>query len=169
MLPPPFHLYPFALSLLDDRLHTQCALVEAPTFIVELQTQCSELDRSLDELTWQLRVGLTAQVSFFNKIHSLFGNIIEKLFALSSIVLVIRIVKVLPMSPWIESQMFEMVIIVDQLRWMDDLPLTHCSSGGLDRQVFVCLFVTIVAVTRSLIMATWITSSTLEEQCSSKQ
>jgi len=85
-LPPPSHLSPSALSFLDHRLHTQLALAEAPTFVAELQTQCSELDRSLDELTRLLGAGLAAYASFSGEIHGLFGDVTERLIALSSTV-----------------------------------------------------------------------------------
>jgi len=51
------------------------------------------LDRSLDELAQQLRASLAAYASFFGEIHDLFGDVTERLIALSSTVLVIRIFK----------------------------------------------------------------------------
>ncbi|KAG4921810.1 hypothetical protein JHK82_050754 [Glycine max] len=85
-LPPSSHISPSALSFLDHRLHTQLAVAEAPTFAAELQTQCSELDRSLDELTRRLGAGLSAYASFSGEIHGLFGAVTDRLVALSSTV-----------------------------------------------------------------------------------
>ncbi|RDY05642.1 RINT1-like protein MAG2 [Mucuna pruriens] len=85
-LPPSSHLSPSALSFLDHRFHAQRALAEAPTFVAELQTQCSELDRSLDELTRRLGAGLAAYASFSGEIHGLFGDVTDRLIALSSTV-----------------------------------------------------------------------------------
>ncbi|TKY44467.1 RINT protein MAG2 [Spatholobus suberectus] len=85
-LPPPSHLSPSALCVLDHRFHTQRALAEAPTFVAELQTQCSELDRSLDELTRRLGAGLVVYASFSGEIHGLFGDVTDRLIALSSTV-----------------------------------------------------------------------------------
>ncbi|QCE11632.1 RINT-1/TIP-20 protein [Vigna unguiculata] len=85
-LPPPSHLSPAALSFLDHRFHTQCALADAPNFVSELQTQCAELDRALDELTRRLGEGLAAYASFSGEIHGVFGHVTDRLTALSSTV-----------------------------------------------------------------------------------
>ncbi|KAK7293007.1 hypothetical protein RJT34_15867 [Clitoria ternatea] len=83
-LPPPSNLSPSALSFLDHRFHTQRSLADAPNFASELQTQCSELDRSLTELAQRLGAGLAAYASFSGDIHGLFGDVSDKLTALSS-------------------------------------------------------------------------------------
>ncbi|XP_061354929.1 RINT1-like protein MAG2 [Gastrolobium bilobum] len=83
-LPPPTHLSPSALSFLDHKFHTKLALAEAPSFVSELQIQCSELDRALSELTRRLGAGLAAYASFSGEIHGLFGDVTARLNALSS-------------------------------------------------------------------------------------
>ncbi|KAL9276830.1 hypothetical protein ACSQ67_025620 [Phaseolus vulgaris] len=85
-LPPSSHLSPAALSFLDHRFRTECALADAPSFVSELQTQCAELDRALDELTRRLGAGLAAYASFSGEIHGLFGHVTDRLTALSSTV-----------------------------------------------------------------------------------
>jgi len=85
-LPPLSHLSPAALSFLNHRVHTQCALADAPNFVSELKTQCAELDRALDELTRRLGAGLAAYASFSGEIHGLFGHVTDRLTALSSTV-----------------------------------------------------------------------------------
>lgn len=85
-LPPPSHLSPSALSFLDQSFHTQRALAQAPNCVSELQTQCSELDRSLHQLTQRLGAGLAAYASFSGEIHGLFGHVADRLTALSSTV-----------------------------------------------------------------------------------
>ncbi|MED6221699.1 hypothetical protein PIB30_057358, partial [Stylosanthes scabra] len=77
-LPPPSHLSPSALSFLDRKFHTKDALAEASTLVAELQTQCSELDRSLNESTRRLGAGLLAYASFS-------GDVNDRLSALASI------------------------------------------------------------------------------------
>ncbi|MED6158353.1 hypothetical protein PIB30_031983 [Stylosanthes scabra] len=76
-LPPPSHLSPSALSFLDRKFHTKDALAEASTLVAELQTQCSELDRSLNESTGRLGAGLLAYASFS-------GDVNDRLSALAS-------------------------------------------------------------------------------------
>ncbi|XP_004515612.1 RINT1-like protein MAG2 isoform X1 [Cicer arietinum] len=83
-LPPPSHLSHSALSFLDHKFHTATVLAESPNFVAELQTQCSELDRALDELTRRLGAGLSAYASFSGEIHSLFDGVNAKLNDLSS-------------------------------------------------------------------------------------
>ncbi|RYR23639.1 hypothetical protein Ahy_B03g068832 isoform C [Arachis hypogaea] len=76
-LPAPSHLSPSALSFLDGKFHTKDALSEASTLVAELQTQCSELDRSLNESTRRLGAGLSAYTS-------LSGDVNGRLSALAS-------------------------------------------------------------------------------------
>ncbi|CAK8541529.1 unnamed protein product [Lathyrus sativus] len=83
-LPPPSHLSHSALSFLDHKLHTATVLAESPNFVAELQTQCSELDRALAELTRRLGAGLAAYVSFSGEIHSLFDGVKSKLNGISA-------------------------------------------------------------------------------------
>ncbi|RYQ81379.1 RINT1-like protein MAG2 isoform X1 [Arachis hypogaea] len=68
-LPAPSHLSPSALSFLDGKFHTNDALSEASTLVAELQTQCSELDRSLNESTRRLGEGLSAYTSFSDDVN----------------------------------------------------------------------------------------------------
>ncbi|KAL5057838.1 hypothetical protein RYX36_029442 [Vicia faba] len=83
-LPPPSHLSHSALSFLDHNLHTATVLSESPNFVAELQTQCSELDRALAELTRRLGAGLAAYASFSGEIHSLFAGVNSKLNELAA-------------------------------------------------------------------------------------
>ncbi|KAK7329738.1 hypothetical protein VNO77_23915 [Canavalia gladiata] len=83
-LPPPSHLSPSALSVLDHKFHSTHTLAETPNFVAELHTQCTELDRSLSELTRRLGEGLAAYASFSGEIHGLFGDVNDRLNALSS-------------------------------------------------------------------------------------
>ncbi|KAL2336689.1 hypothetical protein Fmac_011135 [Flemingia macrophylla] len=80
-------LSPSALSFLDCRFHTQRTLADAPNCVSELQTQCSELDRSLHELTRRLGASLAAYSSFSADIHGRFAHLTDSLTALSSTVL----------------------------------------------------------------------------------
>ncbi|XP_027350400.1 RINT1-like protein MAG2 isoform X3 [Abrus precatorius] len=82
-LPSPSHLSSSALSFLDQKFHTKHTLADASNFVAELQTQCSELDRSLSELTHRLGAGLAAYASFSGEIHSLFGDVTDRLTAIS--------------------------------------------------------------------------------------
>ncbi|CAL0329855.1 unnamed protein product [Lupinus luteus] len=83
-LPPPSHLSPFALSFLDHKFHTKLTLAEAPSFVAELQTQCSDLDRILSGLNRRRGSGLAGYASFSGKIHSFFGDVDVRLNNLSS-------------------------------------------------------------------------------------
>ncbi|KAK7251980.1 hypothetical protein RIF29_35625 [Crotalaria pallida] len=83
-LPPPSHLSASALSFLDHKFHTNSTLAEAPSIVAELQTQCSELDHVLSDLTRRLGAGLAAYASFSGDIHGLFGDVDARLNALSS-------------------------------------------------------------------------------------
>lgn len=82
-LPPPSHLSHSALTFLDHNFHTATVLTESPNFVAELQTQCSELDRALDDLTRRLGAGLAKYASFSSEIHSLFDGVKFKLSNLS--------------------------------------------------------------------------------------
>ncbi|KAE9592082.1 hypothetical protein Lal_00012918 [Lupinus albus] len=83
-LPPPSHLSPFALSFLDHKFHTKLTLAEAPSFVAELQTQCSDLDRILSGLNQRLGSGLAGYASFSGEIHGFFGDVDFRLNNLSS-------------------------------------------------------------------------------------
>ncbi|OIW01256.1 hypothetical protein TanjilG_10417 [Lupinus angustifolius] len=83
-LPPPSHLSPFALSFLDHKFHTKLTLAEAPSFVAELQTQCSDLDRILSGLNRRLGSGLAGYASFSGEIHGFFGDVDSRLNNLSS-------------------------------------------------------------------------------------
>lgn len=83
-LPPPSQLSHSALSFLDHKFQTERALTESPSFVDELQTQCSELDRTLAELNRRLGEGLAAYASFSGEIHGIFGGVNTRMNALSS-------------------------------------------------------------------------------------
>ncbi|XP_057437009.1 RINT1-like protein MAG2 isoform X2 [Lotus japonicus] len=83
-LPPPSNLSHSARSFLDGKFHTKTTLAGATTFVAELQTQCSELDRALAKLTLRLGTGLAAYASFSGEIHRLFGDVTAGLNAISS-------------------------------------------------------------------------------------
>lgn len=83
-LPLPSHLSHSALTFLDHNFHTATVLTESPNFVAELQTQCSELDRALDDLTRRLGAGLAKYASFSGEIHSLFDGVKFKLNEISA-------------------------------------------------------------------------------------
>lgn len=83
-LPAASDLSPSVLSFLDDKFRTKENLTEASSLVSELQTQCSDLDRTLTDLKWRLGASLVAYASFSERVHGIFSDISAKLLELVS-------------------------------------------------------------------------------------
>ncbi|CAK9155697.1 unnamed protein product [Ilex paraguariensis] len=83
-LPPLSYLSPSAISFLDSKHHAGDDLQQAPSLLLELQTECHNLDQSLLDLNQKLQNSLIAYASHGDRIGVLFGYINAQLINLQS-------------------------------------------------------------------------------------
>ncbi|XP_065877150.1 RINT1-like protein MAG2 [Euphorbia lathyris] len=72
-------------SFLSDRLHTKQDLTTAPTLASQLQSQCSELEQTLDDLNSKLESSLLSYASFSDQTRGLINVAGSKLTDLGSL------------------------------------------------------------------------------------
>lgn len=84
-LPPPSNLSPSVLSFLDHQLYDKETLAQAPTLVIDLQSQCHELNQTLIQLNRSLKQSLLSQSSFSDRLHGLLGDVNGKLVGLESL------------------------------------------------------------------------------------
>lgn len=84
-LPPPSNLSPSVLSFLDHQLYNKETLAQAPTLVIDLQSQCHELSHSLIDLNRSLKHTLLSQSTFSDRLHGLLGDVNGKLMGLDSL------------------------------------------------------------------------------------
>ncbi|KAK4264212.1 hypothetical protein QN277_025421 [Acacia crassicarpa] len=84
ILPQPSELSPSAFAFLNAKFHTKDSVAEASSLVLELKTQCYDLDQALVELNRRLGAGLVAYSSFSGQIHDLLGDVNAKLTAFTS-------------------------------------------------------------------------------------
>ncbi|KGN43850.1 RINT1-like protein MAG2 isoform X1 [Cucumis sativus] len=84
-LPPPSNLSPSVLSFLDHQLYNKETLAQAPTLVIDLQSQCHELSHTLIDLNRSLKHTLLSQSTFSDRLHGLLGDVNGKLMGLESL------------------------------------------------------------------------------------
>lgn len=148
-LPPPSNLSPSVLSFLDHQLYNKETLAQAPTLVIDLQSQCHELSHSLIDLNRSLKHTLLSQSTFSDRLHGLLGDVNGKLMSLDSLtrsrsstqglcsLLSCRIIRIIIVSCMVFMK-WEIIVYTHALlcnffffcNWVRDLCLLICYRSG---------------------------------------